>query len=109
VKAHPKVMEAAAVPVPDSIREQEVRVCIVLKDGESAATVPEQEIIDWCSERLAYFKIPRYVEYINEFPKTASQKIQKSILKENLPEQCFDNVIKAQVSLKEMISSAAKK
>jgi carnitine-CoA ligase len=109
VKAHPKVMEAAAVPVPDHIREQEVRVCIVLKEGESAATVTEQEIINWCSERLAYFKVPRYVEYINEFPKTASQKIQKSILKENLPEQCFDNVIKAQISLKEKISSAAKK
>jgi carnitine-CoA ligase len=109
VKAHPKVMEAAAVPVPDHIREQEVRVCIVLKEGESAATVPEQEIIDWCTERLAYFKVPRYVEYINEFPKTASQKIQKSILKENLPMQCFDNVLKAQISLKEKISSAVKK
>jgi carnitine-CoA ligase len=108
VKAHPKVMEAAAVPVPDPIREQEVRVCIVLKEGESAATVPEQEIIDWCSQRLAYFKVPRYVEYIHEFPKTASQKIQKSILKENLPESCYDHLVKGQVSLKDNISSATK-
>jgi len=80
--SHPKVMEAAAIAVPDDIRDEEVKVYVVLTEGETPESVPPEEIISWCSERLAKFKIPRYLEYRDSLPKTATQKIQKNVLKQ---------------------------
>lgn len=82
IMSHPKVMEAAAIAVPDDIRDEEVKVYVVLTEGETLESVPPEEIISWCSERLAKFKIPRYLEYRDSLPKTATQKIQKNVLKQ---------------------------
>jgi len=82
IMSHPKVMEAAAIAVPDAIRDEEVKVYVVLTEGETLESVPPEEIISWCSERLAKFKIPRYIEYRDSLPKTATQKIQKNVLKQ---------------------------
>lgn len=93
VMSHPKVMEAAAIAVPDPVRDEEVKVYVVLKPGETRDTVPPEEIIAWCQERLAKFKIPRYIEYRDFLPKTATQKIQKAVLKsekEDLTEGAWD-------------------
>ncbi|MFJ7729903.1 ATP-dependent acyl-CoA ligase [Neobacillus sp. NPDC097160] len=103
IRNHPKVVDAAAVPFPDPIREQEVRVCIILKPGESSATIHEGEIIKWCTERLAYFKVPRFIEFVSEFPKTASQKVQKSVLKNLFSAKTFDKSKKEYVSLKSIL------
>jgi acyl-coenzyme A synthetase/AMP-(fatty) acid ligase len=81
VMSHPKIVEAAAIPVPDPIRDEEVKIYVVLKEGETRETVPPEEIVKWCEERLARFKLPRYIEYRDHLPKTETQKIQKAVLR----------------------------
>ena len=90
IRLHPKIVDAAAVAVPDDKRIEEIKVYIVKKDDEE---LRPEEIIEWCEERLAYFKIPRYVEFRRDLPKTSTEKINKSILKKeqkDLTEGCWD-------------------
>lgn len=75
---HPKVREAAVIDVPDPIREEAVAACIILKKGQSCI---EPEIISWCEERLAKFKVPSFVRFMDSFPRNAAGEVQKSILK----------------------------
>lgn len=77
VNSHPLVEQSAAIPVPDAIRDEEIKIFIKPKAGE----VDYFNIIKHCAERLAYFKVPRYVEIIEEFPKTATERVQKAELK----------------------------
>jgi acyl-coenzyme A synthetase/AMP-(fatty) acid ligase len=77
----PEVVEAAAIPVPDDMRGEEVKVCIRLRDGTSRAQLPPEQIFAFCSERLARFKLPRYIAYYDELPKTPSGKIAKPRLR----------------------------
>ena len=79
--AHPGIAEAAVIPVPDPIREQEVIACIRLKDGEDQGTVRPEDVFSFCAARLAAYKVPRYLVYRDDFPRTASYKIQKEKLK----------------------------
>jgi crotonobetaine/carnitine-CoA ligase len=79
VNEHRKVLESAAVGVPSEVGEEDVKLYIILKQGE---TMSPEEILDWCQERMAYFMIPRYVEFASSFPKTATERIQKFKLKE---------------------------
>jgi crotonobetaine/carnitine-CoA ligase len=91
--SHPRIAEAAVVPVPDLVRGEEVKAYILLAAGETPESVTPEEIIAFCLERIAKFKVPRYIEYVKEFPKSASEKIQKNILisqKANLTEGCYD-------------------
>jgi len=76
---HPKILEACAVGVPDSYRGETVKVFIVLKDGE---TMTEQEVIAYCKERMAAYKVPKMVAFIDELPKSAVGKILRRTLKE---------------------------
>ncbi len=69
---HPAVSEAVVYGIPDTYRGETVKASIVLKDGMS---VTEDEIINWCRERLAAYKTPRFVDIRAEFPKTAVGKI----------------------------------
>jgi acyl-CoA synthetase (AMP-forming)/AMP-acid ligase II len=78
----PDVTEVAVVPVPDPARDEEVKAIIVLRPG-SAATV--QDIIDWARQRLAPFKVPRYIEFRAGLPHTGSGKIAKSDLRGETP------------------------
>ncbi len=81
--SHPKIEEAAVLPVPDEIRGEEIKVYIQLVEGETSATVPPQEIAEYCASRLAPYKVPRYYEYVDSFPRTpASGKVEKYKLKE---------------------------
>lgn len=75
--AMPEVLEAAAVPVRDPIRGEEVKVYISLAPGATPAEVPPERILEHCRGRLARFKLPRYVEYLDRLPHTASDKIAK--------------------------------
>jgi acyl-CoA synthetase (AMP-forming)/AMP-acid ligase II len=88
------IVEAAAVPVPDEKRGEEVKVCIVLQDGQTRETVSPERIIAHCEAALARYKVPRYVEYFRELPKTASGKIAKHLLNGAVDPRvgCFDRV-----------------
>lgn len=75
---HPEVAEAAVVPVPDPKRVEEVFAYIVPKREQ----LKPEDIIAWCEEKLAYFKIPRYIKFKKDLPRTSTQKIKKVVLKE---------------------------
>ena len=84
LNAHPNVLESAVVAVPSSLSEDEVKAFVVLKEGKD---LPAEEMIDWCRERLADFKIPRYLKYQKTLPKTPSQRIAKYLLKQEDAEE----------------------
>ena len=82
LNSHPAIAESAVIAVPDSIRGEEVKAYIVLKAPATPASVPPQEIWEFCKPHLAAFKVPRYLEYRDELPKTPSSKVQKNILRD---------------------------
>jgi crotonobetaine/carnitine-CoA ligase len=83
LRAHPKVLEVAVIGVPDELRGEEVKAFILPVEGHSPATVPPEELTDWCAARLAKYKVPRYIEYrATDFPRTPSLRVQKTLLRE---------------------------
>ncbi len=70
---HPDVAEGAAVAVPPGIEggEDEIKACLVLREGR--ALVPE-EFCAWCEARLPYFAVPRYLEVLTELPRTRTTR-----------------------------------
>jgi fatty-acyl-CoA synthase len=81
---HPKVAEAAVFGVPDPFYGEEVAVWIQLHPGERAT---EEEMRDFCKGRIAHYKIPRYISFVEEFPMTVTGKIQKFRMREMAIEQ----------------------
>jgi long-chain acyl-CoA synthetase len=77
--AHDSVREAAVVGVPDDYRGETVKAFVSLKPGEDAS---EDELIAFCKERMAAYKYPRQIEFIDELPKTASGKILRRELRD---------------------------
>ncbi|AZU62991.1 AMP-binding protein [Neobacillus mesonae] len=77
--SHPKILDIQVVGVPDEVYGEEVMAWIILKEGETAT--PE-EIQDYCNGRISKHKIPRYIEFTDAYPMTASGKIQKFRLRE---------------------------
>jgi len=71
------VLECAAVGVPDDLRGQEVKLCIVLQPGQTPQTVAPRVVVAHCEQRLAAFKVPRYIAYCEAFPRTSSGKVAK--------------------------------
>lgn len=80
---HPKVLDVQVVGVPDPKYGEEVMAWIRLKEGEEAT---EEEIKEFCKGKIARFKIPRYIQFCEEFPMTASGKIQKFKLRQQAME-----------------------
>ena len=76
----PDIEEAAVVPVPDPLRREEVKAYIKLRAGRSLEDVPPEAVFAHCETQLAKFKIPRYIAYVEDFPRTPSRKIQKKQL-----------------------------
>jgi crotonobetaine/carnitine-CoA ligase len=81
---HPAVEEAAVVGVPAELTDEEVLALVVLKPR--GAATPE-ELAVWCEERLADYKVPRYVLVVDDLPKTATQKVEKARLRADLPDR----------------------
>ncbi|MBI2208415.1 long-chain-fatty-acid--CoA ligase [Candidatus Woesearchaeota archaeon] len=79
VNSHPAVLESAIIGVPDKYFGEAVKVFVVLKKGKKAA---EEEIIAYCKEKLASYKKPKYVEFIDALPKNSMGKVQKNVLRE---------------------------
>jgi acyl-CoA synthetase (AMP-forming)/AMP-acid ligase II len=72
--SHPKVQEAAVVGIPDAKRGQVIRAIVVLKNDETAT---RREMLSFCKERLASFKVPRELEFRDTLPKSSIGKIVK--------------------------------
>ena len=80
VGMHPAVHEAAALPVPADLGEDDILVAVVLKPGESATAL---DIAQWCREHLAPQKVPRYVLFVKDLPHTPTHKVAKAALKKD--------------------------
>ena len=77
---HPAIAQVAVIAVPDSIRDEEVMACVVLKEKNLLGKQTALSIQDWCLERLAYFKAPGHVAFLDSLPTTATNKVQKAKL-----------------------------
>jgi acyl-coenzyme A synthetase/AMP-(fatty) acid ligase len=74
---HDAVAQAACLPVPDELREEEVLACIVLRDPAAASRETAEALCRHTLARLAYFKAPGWLVFMDALPLTATQKIQK--------------------------------
>jgi len=72
--AHPAVCSAQVIGVPDERMGEELMAWVQVHEG---AEVTEDDVRAFCRERLAHYKVPRYVKFVDEFPMTVTGKIQK--------------------------------
>ena len=75
---HPDVSVAAVVGAPDARYGEVPAAFVQLQPG---ARIEEQELIEYCVGQIATFKVPRYIRFLDEFPATATAKIQKFVLR----------------------------
>lgn len=88
VDSHPLVLESAAVAVPSELTEDEIKIVVVLKEGQG---LTPEELISYCEDRMAYFMIPRYVEFKESLPKTPTLRVEKYKLRqEGITENTWD-------------------
>lgn len=78
VNMHPAVLESAVVAAPSELGEDEVKIVVVLKSGEKLS--PE-ELIAFCDQNMAFYMVPRYVEFRDRLPKTPTERVEKYKLK----------------------------
>jgi len=74
INQHPSVLESAAIAVPSDLGEDDVKIVVVLRPD---AELAPEDLIRFCEPRMAYFMIPRYVEFKESLPKNPSQRIEK--------------------------------
>jgi crotonobetaine/carnitine-CoA ligase len=77
--AHPAVAESAAHAVASPLGEDDVKVVVVPRPG---ASLTPEEVVAWCEGRVARYALPRYVEILDELPKTATQRVRYEALRE---------------------------
>jgi len=79
--SHPDIQEACVIASADAHRGETVKAFVVLKENVNKKDMA-QDIIDWCKERMAAYKYPRIIEFIDELPKSGSGKVQWRLLQE---------------------------
>jgi fatty-acyl-CoA synthase len=81
---HPKISDVQVIGVPDPKYGEEIMAWVQLKTGESATT---EEIREFCQGKIAHYKIPRYVKFVDSFPMTVTGKIQKFVMRQQSIEE----------------------
>lgn len=76
---HPKILEACTIGLPDEYRGETVKAFIVVREGQE---VTQEDVVAYCKENLAAYKVPKIIEFIDELPKSAVGKILRRKLKE---------------------------
>jgi carnitine-CoA ligase len=76
---HPAVFESVVVGVPSPLGEEDVKAFVLLRPGASASA---KELFEFCVAELPFFMVPKYLEFVDEIPKTANQKAQRYVLRE---------------------------
>jgi fatty-acyl-CoA synthase len=76
---HPKISDVQVIGVPDAKYGEEIMAWVKLRDGETATA---EELREYCRGRVAHYKIPRYVKFVDVFPTTVTGKIQKFVMRE---------------------------
>jgi fatty-acyl-CoA synthase len=76
---HPKVSDVQVIGVPDAKYGEEIMAWVRLRQGEQASS---EELRDYCRDKIAHYKIPRYVKFVESFPTTVTGKVQKFIMRE---------------------------
>lgn len=85
---HDHVKEAAAVSVPSEYEfDDEIKLCVVVAEGR---TLAPEEILEFLAPRIPHFMIPRYVEFLDELPRTPTNKIQKVKLRQGTAGKVWD-------------------
>lgn len=80
IQAHERVAQVAVIAVPDPMRDEEVMACVVPMPGAAPGPALAREIFDWCMARIAYYKAPGWVVFLDALPTTGTQKVQKGNL-----------------------------
>ncbi len=78
LQAHDAVAQVAVLAVPDELREEEVMACVVAMPGVAGSRDLAERLTDWCLQKLAYFKAPGWVLFLDTLPTTGTQKVQKT-------------------------------
>jgi len=81
---HPMIQDAKVIGVPDEKYGEEVCAWVQLKEG---AELSEDEIRSFCKDHIAYFKVPRYIRLVKEFPMTITGKVQKFKMREQMEKE----------------------
>jgi len=90
LNAHPKILETAVIGIPSGLSDEEIKAYVIVKPEH---VVEPQEIFEWCEQRLARFKVPRFLEFRESLPKTPTHRVEKYKLrqeKKDLTEGCVD-------------------
>jgi crotonobetaine/carnitine-CoA ligase len=80
LQAHPDVAQVAVLAVADELREQEVLACVVAMPGATPGQALAEALFEHCNGRLAYFKAPGWVLFLDGLPTTGTQKVQKTLI-----------------------------
>jgi crotonobetaine/carnitine-CoA ligase len=88
IMEHPAVLEAAVVGVPSAATEDEILACVVIRPGQ---TLHADDLLDFLEQRLPYFMVPRYIDFLDDLPKTPTAKIRKQALRDRgITPTCHD-------------------
>ncbi|HMN73504.1 MAG TPA: AMP-binding protein, partial [Rhodoblastus sp.] len=81
---HPKIRDVQVVGLPDKRFGEELCAWIVPRENE---TITEEEVRDFCKGQIAYYKIPRYIKFVDGFPMTVTGKIQKFLIRDQMKQE----------------------